>query len=87
LDILNKLEEKERPFSDFKDGKEIKHNTQVDRVLKLLVRLALVSHIIVEIGPKEVSYYRINQRERDILELVNLMNNSSKNNEGLVIPS
>ena len=87
LEVLKELEKGDKSFTDFKDVEEIKHNNQIDRVLKLLVRFALVSHIIKEIGPKEVSYYTINQRGKDILELVDLMDKSSTNKDEILMPS
>ena len=87
LDVLKALKEGDKAFTDFKDGRRIKYNTQIDRALKLLVRYALVSHIIKEVGPKEVSYYTINQRGRDILELVHLMEKSSIDKDEILVHS
>ncbi|MFW9804217.1 MAG: hypothetical protein ACFFFC_16270 [Candidatus Thorarchaeota archaeon] len=87
LEVLKALGEGDKAFTDFKDGKKIKYNTQINRVLKLLVRYALASHIIKEVGPKEVSYYTINQRGRDILELVNLMEKPSADESEVLVPT
>ncbi|MFO7835103.1 MAG: winged helix-turn-helix transcriptional regulator [Candidatus Thorarchaeota archaeon] len=73
IEVLKALAGEDRSFTGIKEHTSAEHNTQIDRVLKFLVRLALVSHIVQNMGPKEVSYYRITQRGKDILKLYRMM--------------
>ncbi|MBD3159429.1 MAG: hypothetical protein GF309_11615 [Candidatus Lokiarchaeota archaeon] len=78
IEVLKALAGDDRSFTGIKEHTSAEHNTQIDRVLKFLVRLALVSHIVQQMGPKEVSFYRITQRGEDILKLYRMMKESAE---------
>ncbi|MBS3796111.1 MAG: winged helix-turn-helix transcriptional regulator [Candidatus Thorarchaeota archaeon] len=73
IEVLKVLAGDDRSFTGIREHISAEHNTQIDRVLKFLVRLALVNHVVQEVGPKEVSFYRITQRGKDILKLYRMM--------------
>ncbi len=87
IEILKLLKEEDRTFTGLKEHTSAKHNPQIDRVLKFLARFALVSHIIQKAGPKEVSFYRINQRGKDILELYGMMEDNEKADVEISLPA
>ncbi len=78
IEVLKALAGDDRSFTGIKQHTSADHNTQIDRVLKFLVRLALVSHIVQDVGPKEVSFYRITQRGKDILKMYRVMKESAE---------
>jgi DNA-binding HxlR family transcriptional regulator len=83
IEILKELNKGDQTFTGLKDAISAEHNSQVDRVLKFLIRFALVSHIIQSVAPTEISFYRINQRGKDILKLYVMMEEADEKAEGI----
>ena len=66
IEVLECLSQGDKTFSAILQHSGLTHNTQLDRTLKILNQLALIEHVHTEHG----SFYRINKRGLQILELV-----------------
>jgi len=66
IEILECLSQGNKTFTAILQQSGLVHNTQLDRTLKMLNQLALIEHVHTEHG----SFYRINKRGLQILELI-----------------
>jgi DNA-binding HxlR family transcriptional regulator len=77
VEILKLLSKEDMSFSQLKANTDLKHNTQLSRALRTLNQMAIVIHVHKKAGPTVVSFYRINKRGRDILELIEKIETST----------